>query len=340
MPFSLHHLYKSFKKKRLSPVDTKAILPVILEVAEPPQSVQKKATPLLIIEVVEPLHRSFNCSPLPVEIWDHIASMVMHKSDQNRLCQTSRTLQSICQPYLYRSIHITSTLEAGKIQSLAFTLHTPYIADLVTNINVRFDGCEYPKMNCRCNRLDELVGQVVVPLRNLQTLVYSCFLCTIGCYGRHEYLQKLETKKLTSLAISHCFCYDPKDSFPLQVISSLCMVNLVSLDWCSMDYDSLDPIHLALMKGKSYLPHLKEIACCGFTPFLPHFRKGSITVIRSYQDDSSLFNALLHCPPGPLHLYHEHLDRFLPDVVRNPTPYLKLRKMGVFFYNIYNDVST
>src|ERR1700761_8203158 len=74
-----------------------------------------------------------NNSALPVELWDHIASMVDSSRHLSRLCQTSSILKSICERYLYRAVYINphQADKIGAIEILSQILKNPGIASFV-----------------------------------------------------------------------------------------------------------------------------------------------------------------------------------------------------------------
>lgn len=60
---------------------------------------------------------------------------------------------------------------------------------------------------CNCEEYDQRVGAVIIILKNLQTLHFSCHLCRR--YGRHSYLlDAMQTRKLQEFHFS-CWCLTP-----------------------------------------------------------------------------------------------------------------------------------
>lgn len=193
----------------------------------------------------EEVQRS-NCTPLPVELWEHIASMLKtDKGDLARLCRTSQTLRAICEPHLYRSITIRARL--GQLESLSSTILNPRLANLITAFHISFLPTKIRRQNRKMDiygRIDKLAGQVLISLRNLQTLEHRCDACDSSTTC-HQYLRHLETRKLINFTFigSDCYLWDP--TILLEIFASPCMNTVRVLTW---DDSSYSPLNVAVSK--------------------------------------------------------------------------------------------
>lgn len=333
---SLQHLY-SHK------VDGSLLMPLKLPrllKRSSPQIIEDKITHTVEIPVKLPVRLPVKPPvELPVELWYHIASMLKGKPDLSRLYRTNHTLRAICQQYLYCSITIYIGEYSKPICSLLRAMRNRRLADLVTSLCVSIAGVDHPHRQELCNRVDDLAGRLVVPLRNLWNLTYYCNMCCEHSDNHHLYMQRLETKVLTKLELSgQCFY---KHQCPtLQILSSPCIRGITSLD---LDYATrwnLEPAEQALIEGDSFLPCLRELSSPTFRLFTSRLRKGSITNIYSRSNHSDLFTLLSNSLPGVMYLYQQHIEALIPSVMDNPSPYLKLKTMSSFVFRNISDVST
>lgn len=280
-----------------------------------------------------------NGPTLPIELWYYITSMV-RRDVLFRLSRTNRTLRSICLPYFYNSISLSTPVGGNlkRMQLLVRSIQNSHLADLVTCLGhdplSRSEG--HPDY---CRPINHLVGKLVVPLRNLRELAFLCKMCSQDSCLDHSYLRQLETKVLTKLELNgECFRRDHRLTLP--ILSAPCMRGITTLDLRYETSWDLEPAEQALIEDDSFLPCLRKLSSPTFKLFTSHLRKGSIKNIYIRSDHSDLSTILSNSLPGVMYLYQECIKALIPSIMGNPSPYLKLRSIGRFTFREVHDVST
>lgn len=286
---------------------------------------------------------------LPIELWLRIGSFIERKSDFVNLCKISKILQTIYQPFIYRSLIIRldnnspktagPVLEERKLAMLSQTIRIPRIADMVIDIQIHFarcpysDGVFYPG-GCGCRRNDNVVGRMLVSLTNLQTLHFHCRGCHQKPDKAHLYLHKLETMTLKEASLE-CRCYGFIGLVPHRFLLSPCMRSITTLRLLEhFDSENLLSSVAKAIERTDYLPHLKEIMCADLTPFGPLFRKGTITHLLCEDRNKELPTILSNCPPSLFHLHTERIELVVAAICDNHSPYRNLRHLGYFHFDM------
>lgn len=337
MSLGLRQLYKLFKKSHVDseiidcpPSINEAGVLQISEVPKPPQTTSR-------------VEQSSSHCILPVELWTQIVSAVYSRRDQLSLCRTSRTLQSLSEPYIYRSIGLSrlgnEPFPMEMCRTLAQAMQNPRLAGLVTSFYIHFDFCKNKKsiyrdrihMTCTCNRMDDIVGRIVVPLSKLETLSIHCHLCKSDM--RHSYLQWLTTRTLKKMHLD-CHCYTAACSVPFQIFSSpgiqtvTSLTWMESLTWIELNREPFSDLQLTFIESHSYLPKVTKLSTSYLIAFTPLLRRGAISSLSCDRSDSGLVDILTNCPPDISRLHIGRLDFVISDIIRNPAPYRNLRSMS------------
>jgi hypothetical protein len=289
---------------------------------------------------------------LPIELWLLIGFFIKRKSDFVNLCRSSKILQTIYEPFIYRSLVIRldlnspktagPVLEETKLAILSQTIRTPRIADMVMGIQIYFARCPYsdgifrPVGACGCRRNDNVVGRILVSLNNLQILHFNCRGCHQKPDKAHLYLHKLQTMTLKEASLE-CRCYDFIGLVPHRFLLSPCFCSITTLRLLEhFNTEKCLPSVLKVIERIDYLPHLKELMCADPIPFGPLFRKGIITHLLCEDRNKVLPTILSNCPASLFHLHTEHIELVVAAILEDHSPYRNLRHLGYFHFDMAN----
>jgi hypothetical protein len=287
--------------------------------------------------------------PLPIELWLRIGSFIERKSIFVNLCKTSKILQTVYQPFIYRSLVIRldnnspktagPVLEEKQLAVLSQTMRIQRIADMVMEIQIYFARCPYSDGGfypggCGCRHNDNTVGRILVSLTNLQALHFHCRGCHQKPDKAHLYLHKLQTMMLKEASLE-CRCYSFIGLVPHRFLISPCMRSITTLRLLEhFDSEKLLSSVAKVIERIDYLPHLKELICADLTPFGPLFRKGTVTHLLCEDRNKELTTTLSNYPPSILHLYTEHIDLVVTAILNDHSPYRDLCHLGYFHFNM------
>lgn len=285
---------------------------------------------------------------LPIELWIHIISFITNKATLITLCQTCSVFRSISEPCLYHSLSLdeigSSLFPLPKFERLSQSIQDPRLSSMVVSFSVRLPSCpnghdslQVPLVECLCDALDRLLGQILTTLPNLQDLSIHCGLCRSS--GRHLYLKQLTTTKLAHLTFDCPQCYHQQAIALFEVFAAPCMHNVTSLTWKEDTRTSLDSSQIEIIESGDYLPMLTKVATSYLLPFAPHFRQHAITSLYFKGSYRELSNFLSTFDASILHLSFPNLRSLLSRISHDPSPYRKLQTMEVFSFKASN-VST
>lgn len=283
------------------------------------------------LKEVTMIEASISCT-LPTELWIYIVSMIGSTADLAALCQTSRNFCSISEPYLYQVLTIPSMAgrpAVKRLESLARAVQNPRIANIVKYVSKYLSDCEssdyhglHTNEDCVCNTLDELLGQILIPLSNLVIIYINCGLHSPSS-ERHQYLQHLKTTKLEEV-VFYCYCYKADSLVPFQIFTSTCMQTVMALH-CLKTFSrtTLTTEQVAYAERDTFLPQLTELYCDSkcLGAFASLFRKGTITKLACGVVGVELSNLLAGCPPSRSHLTCTSLVPIIPHIVQDPSPF-------------------
>ncbi|KAG8807978.1 hypothetical protein FRB91_003472 [Serendipita sp. 411] len=162
-----------------------------------------------------------------MELLMQIISYIEDLRHLQDLLIVSKIFRSIVEPVLYRVIKIGGVrgldLPPSKLGALYRTLEIPRIAGLVTVLKVDLNKWQHCfqcsrqlsrgviarsvslyvaiSAACSCDTLDREFGRVVVNLKNLQALSFSCYLTHRKGDHQHSWFATLQERELKELEI-------------------------------------------------------------------------------------------------------------------------------------------
>jgi hypothetical protein len=150
---------------------------------------------------------------LPIELLLLILSFVEEVETLLTLHRSSRTLRVLSLP-LFKSMDLHSDLihrAPSQWAKLYKSLQAPQISFIITRFQAKIlkshSGCSRRMPCTECDKLDEIVGNSLLSMVNLESLNIFCDLCWNIKNDRHQYFDNLVVPKLQAFAFdcSHCF---------------------------------------------------------------------------------------------------------------------------------------
>jgi hypothetical protein len=146
---------------------------------------------------------------LPTELWLHIASFVENRNELFALCGTSTTLRAIILPLLFQTVDLFRWQAGDRKQRRVEALRNPDVALVVTTLQVLLAPLYYCRMrgvDCRtCTTVDNIMGDALLAMANLESLYLSSSLCGGSREPRHAYIGKLVAPRLHAFNFN-CRC--------------------------------------------------------------------------------------------------------------------------------------
>jgi hypothetical protein len=156
---------------------------------------------------------------LPNELWLLIASLVENRSDLFPLCSTSTGLRAISRPLFFKTVELFWWQVHDRMQRRVESLGNPEVALFVTNLHVilrALDHCHIRGASqCpRCTTVDNIMGDALLAMTNLESLCLSCSLCggIDSREPRHTYIDKLVAPRLRAFDFD-CDCRHFRQDF-------------------------------------------------------------------------------------------------------------------------------
>ena len=288
---------------------------------------------------------------LPTELFIHIVSFIEHKRDLATLCLVSKTFRDICMPLLYRHVHIgTWQYQVETYSGIYKVLQWPSIIRVVVVLsvsldNIRLCGRWNPNMHrflllrnrqCTCMSHDSSLGEVILSLRNLQTLSITCRLCRLS-HG-HEYLFKLNSPAPRQFKL-HCYestaFGKDTDSRSILLAPFMSQLAALSLDceqtWRRSRWNralSNEPLFQEA-KGLSHLDTLVHNGSPFFDFLLSHCRIRRLYFIGSEALPAPM-RAIRRSPGRLTHLFSPNLMYWLRLAMKGGIePYIHLRFIAI-----------
>lgn len=152
-------------------------------------------------------------SRLPTELLLLILSLVEDVETLLTLYRTSGTLRFLSLPF-FKSMDLDSDLtHRSPFQwvTLYKSLRASPISGIITKFHAKIwkshSGCWHRVPCTACDTLDDIVGELLLSMVNLESLYINCSLCREKANDRHQYLDNLVAPKLQAFAFdcSHCF---------------------------------------------------------------------------------------------------------------------------------------
>jgi len=290
----------------------------------------------------------------PTELFIHIVSFIEYQRDLVTLCLVSKTFRDICMPLLYK--HITIKLGQNHLEThsgIYKTLQRPSITCMVVFLSISLNkGPLCGRLNpswsllqrnrCTCTSHDSFLGEVILSLQSLQSLIITCTLC---CYSHgHEYLFKLSSP---ALRLFMFYCYGSTafggDGRSVLLVPFMSQITTLSLQceqtrlgnllWNGVLAEQL------LQEANGLLSHLDTLILHSGWPLFDLLL--SRCRIRRLYFTKRLFavpvTAIRRSPGRLTHLFFPNLLYWLPrDMKLGIEPYIHLRFIGIVEVNYLN----
>ncbi|PVG01401.1 hypothetical protein CPB86DRAFT_781622 [Serendipita vermifera] len=202
-------------------------------------------------------------SRLPNEILITIVQFVHGQKELYNLCLSNRLARKIVTPILY--LHHFGYCQWAKKPNLYFLIKHPQFEHMVNTFSIRLNSINCRSQGevdpsspsqCSCLTLNEKLGAVLIYLRNLKVLRIVCSLTHEPDFGRHRYLEHLETRVLQRVQFTcHCGQLELK-----RLLVAPCMSSVTSWSLCltegHLDHDN--NFKSFLMETR-VLPNLQEL---------------------------------------------------------------------------------